>query len=400
MKASESSAMRPIYLDYNASTPVDPRVVAAMRPYLDDAFGNPSSGHWASTPAKAALENGRGQVAALLGSGADEVVFTSGGSEANNLALKGVFFAFGRKGAHIVTTAVEHPAILSPCRFLERLDAEVTYLPVDGAGRVDPDDLRRAITPRTVLVSVMHANNEVGTIQPIAELARVARERDVLFHTDAAQSAGKIPTNVNDLGVDLLSIAGHKLYAPKGVGALYVRRGVALEPLIHGAGHESGRRAGTESALLAVALGEACALAMDLSFMDNVRRLRDAFWDGLRARFGERAVLNGHPEHRLPNTLNVSFVGTSGAELLAKLHGVAASTGAACHAGQVELSPVLKAMGVPPEVGMGAIRFSLGRHTTDVEIDTVMRRLADVLAPTLGLWPGPAHQSLRPSADA
>jgi cysteine desulfurase len=397
MKASESSAMRPIYLDYNASTPVDPRVVAAMRPYLDDAFGNPSSGHWASTPAKAALENGRGQVAALLGSGADEVVFTSGGSEANNLALKGVFFALGRKGAHIVTTAVEHPAILSPCRFLERLGAEVTYLPVDGAGRVDPDDLRRAITPRTVLVSVMHANNEVGTIQPIAELARVARERDVLFHTDAAQSAGKIPTNVNDLGVDLLSIAGHKLYAPKGVGALYVRRGVALEPLIHGAGHESGRRAGTESALLAVALGEACALAMDLSAMDDVRRLRDAFWDGLRARFGERAVLNGHPEHRLPNTLNVSFVGTSGAELLAKLHGVAASTGAACHAGQVELSPVLKAMGVPPEVGMGAIRFSLGRHTTDEEIDTVMQRLADVLAPTLGLWRGPALQLLRPS---
>jgi cysteine desulfurase len=373
--------MRPIYLDYNASTPVDPRVVAAMRPYLDDAFGNPSSGHWASAPAKAALENGRGQVAALLGSGADEVVFTGGSSEANNLALKGVFFALGREGAHIVTTAVEHPAILSPCRFLERLGAEVSYLPVDGTGRVDPDDLRRAITPRTVLVSVMHANNEVGTIQPIAELARVARERDVLFHTDAAQSAGKIPTNVNDLGVDLLSIAGHKLYAPKGVGALYVRRGVALEPLIHGAGHESGRRAGTESALLTIALGEACALAMDLSFMDNIRRLRDAFLDGLRARFGERAVLNGHPEHRLPNTLNVSFAGTIGAELLAKLDGVAASTGAACHAGQVELSPVLKAMGVPPKVGMGAIRFSLGRHTTDLEIDIVMQRLADVVAP-------------------
>ena len=247
-----------IYLDYNASTPIDPAVAAAMRPFLDEAFGNPSSGHWASTPAKAALENARGQVAALLGCGPDEIVFTSGGSEANNLAIKGTFFALRHKGDHIITTAVEHPAVLDPCRFLERLGATVTYLPVDGTGRVDPDDVRRAITPRTILISVMHANNEVGTIQPIEEIGTIAREHGIRFHTDAAQSVGKIATEVDALGVDLLTIVGHKLYAPKGVGALYVRRGVEFEPLIHGAGHEHGRRAGTESALLAVGLGAAC----------------------------------------------------------------------------------------------------------------------------------------------
>src|SRR6266852_7143612 len=234
--------MQRIYLDYNASTPIDPAVAAAMKPFLADHFGNPSSGHWAALPAKTALEEARRQIAALLGCEDDEVVFTSGGSEANNLALKGAYFARRGSGDHIITTQVEHPAISAPCRFLERFGAPVTYLPVDRFGRVDPDDLSRAITPRTILISIMHANNEVGTIQPIAECARIAREHGVLFHTDAAQSVGKIATDVNGLGVDLLSIAGHKLYAPKGVGALFVRRGVTLEPLIHGAVHESGRR--------------------------------------------------------------------------------------------------------------------------------------------------------------
>lgn len=368
--------MAPIYLDYNASTPIDPAVVAAMRPLLDEAFGNPSSGHWASTLAKAALEKARGKIAALLGAAADEIVFTSGGSEANNLALKGTFFALKDKGEHIVTTQIEHPAILEPSRFLERLGATVSYLPVDRTGRVDPDDVHRAITPRTILISVMHANNEVGTIQPIEEIGAIAREHGIRFHTDAAQSVGKIPTNVDAFSVDLLTIAGHKLYAPKGVGALYIRRGVTLEPLIHGASHEGGRRAGTESALLAVGLGEASALAGDLSAMDGVRRLRDAFWNGLHERYGEGVLLNGHPEQRLPNTLNVSFPGVVGSELLGKLDGVAASTGSACHAGRVELSPVLKAMGVAPEVGMGAIRFSLGRNTTGTEIDTVLEAIA------------------------
>jgi len=346
-----------------------------MRTAIDHAFGNPSSPHWAGVPARQMVEKARSQVADLLGCSPQEVVFTSGGSEANNFALKGAFFASKRARQHIITTQVEHPAIVAPCRFLERLGAEITWLPVDGTGRVNPDDIRRAITADTILISVMHANNEVGTIQPIEGCAAVARAHGIPFHTDAAQSAGKIPTRVGDLGVDVLTIAGHKLYAPKGVGALYVRNGVALEPLIHGAGHEGGRRAGTESAVLAAALGEACVLAADLAGMERVKSLRDRFWDALRERFGNRVVLNGHPEHRLPNTLSVSFVGQIGANVLARLDGVAASTGSACHAGRVELSPVLTAMGVPTEVGMGAVRFSLGRSTTADEIDDVVERL-------------------------
>ncbi|PKA40034.1 cysteine desulfurase NifS [Rhizobium sullae] len=374
--------MTPIYLDYNASTPIDPTVAAAMRPFLDEAFGNPSSGNWASMPAKAALDHARGQVATLLGAAADEIVFTSGGSEANNLAIKGTFFALRHKGEHIITTAIEHPAVLAPCRFLERLGATVTYLPVDRTGRVDPEGVRRAITPHTILISVMHANNEVGTIQPIEEIGAIAREHGIRFHTDAAQSVGKIPTMVDALSVDLLTIAGHKLYAPKGVGALYVRRGVELEPLIHGASHEQGRRAGTESALLAVGLGAACALAQDLAPMERIRAPRDRFWRTLQDHVGDRVVLNGHVEHRLPNTLNVSFVGMVGADVLAGLDGVAASTGSACHSGRVELSPVLAAMGVPERIGMGAVRFSLGRATTEAEIDAVIDRLGAILVPS------------------
>ena len=365
-----------IYLDYNASTPIDPTVVAAMRPFFEGHYGNPSSGHWAATTAKAALETARGQVAALLNCRNDEIVFTSGGSEANNLALKGAFFALRNRGNHIVTTQIEHPAIIEPCKFLEQLGAQVTYLPVDGTGRLNPDDLRNAITPRTILVSIMHANNEVGTVQPIDECALIAHAHGALFHTDAAQSVGKISTTVRDLGADLLSIAGHKVYAPKGIGALFVRQGVSLEPLVHGAGHESGRRAGTESAVLAVGLGAACELARDLAPMTRVRSLRDRFWQALRAIFGNRIILNGHPTHRLPNTLNVSFVGQIGAEVLKRLDGVAASTGSACHSGRIELSPILKAMGTTPEVGMGAVRFSLGRATTAAEIDEVVGRTA------------------------
>ena len=370
--------MRRIYLDYNASTPIDPAVSAAMKPFIADHFGNPSSGHWASIGAKAAIETARNQVAALLGCHSDEIVFTSGGSEANNLALNGVFFAYRDMGEHIITTKIEHPAIIEPCRFLERLGAHVTYLPVDGTGRVDPDDLRRAITPRTILVSIMHANNEVGTIQPIEDCGRIAHNHNVLFHTDAAQSAGKMPILVNELGVDLLTIAGHKLYAPKGVGALFVRRGVSLEPLVHGAGHESGRRAGTESALLAVGLGKACELARDLTPMNPVRELRDRFWQALQKQFGNSVCLNGHPFHRLPNTLNVSFANQIGADVLGRLNGIAASTGSACHSGRIEMSPVLQAMGVAPEIGMGAVRFSLGRGTTDDEIQETVVRLTDL----------------------
>jgi cysteine desulfurase len=372
--------MKRIYLDYNASTPIDPAVATAMRPFFEDHYGNPSSGHWASIEAKTALETARGQVAALLGCNNDEIVFTSGGSEADNLAVKGSYFALRDKGDHIITTRIEHPAIIEPCQFLEHLGARVTYLPVDPTGRINPDELRKAITPRTILVSVMHANNEVGTIEPIEDCARIAREHNVPFHTDAAQSVGKLSTDVNELGVDLLSIAGHKLYAPKGIGALFVRRGVRLKPLIHGARHEGGRRAGTESAWLAVGLGKACELARDLSSMDRMRALRDHFGQELRNRFGNGVVLNGHPTHRLPNTLNVSFIGSIGSEILARLEGVAASTGSACHSGRIELSPVLEAMGVSSEIGMGAIRFSLGRTTARNEVDVVVERLTDLFA--------------------
>ena len=373
-----------IYLDYNASTPLAPSVAAAMRDVMEDAFGNPSSLHWAGAPARAHVELARGRVAELLGCGQSEVVFTSGGSESNNFALKGVFFARAHEidAPHVITTAVEHPAIVAPCGFLAARGARITALPVDGTGCIDPDDLRRAITPSTVLISVMHANNEVGTVMPIEVCAAVARDHGVAFHTDAAQSVGKIPTRVDDLGVDLLSVAGHKIYAPKGIGALYIRTGTKLEPLVHGAGHEQGRRAGTESALLAAALGEACRLAADRTPMTSIRTLRDRFWSSLRQRFGDRVALNGHPELRLPNTLNVAFVGRDGAEVLARLDGVAASTGSACHSGRVELSPVLAAMQVPEHIGMGAVRFSLGRGTTSEEIDSVVSRLAEILART------------------
>ncbi|MDE0828538.1 MAG: cysteine desulfurase family protein [Vicinamibacterales bacterium] len=367
-----------IYLDYNASTPTAPEAAAAMQPFLSHHFGNPSSDHWAGRPAREAVETARGQVAALLGCRADEVILTSGGSEANNHVVKGLVsatVASGTRTPHVITTAVEHPAVLEPCRVIEHLGARVTRLPVDGQGLVDPDDIRHAITPHTVLISVMHANNEVGTVQPVADIGRIAREHQVRFHTDAAQSVGKISARVDDLQVDLLSLAGHKLYAPKGIGALFVRTGVALDPLILGGGHERGQRAGTESALLASGLGAACALAVSDPCEDRLLALREHFWDGLRATFGTRIVLNGHPETRLPNTLSVAFPGRFGDDILAKLDGVAASTGSACHTGVRHMSPVLAAMGVPDAVAFGTIRFSVGRATTAAELDEVVQRL-------------------------
>jgi cysteine desulfurase len=366
-----------IYLDFNASTPIAPEVAETLKPFLSQHFGNPSSQHWAGIPAKEAVEHARQQVAELLECSPGEIVFTSGGSESNNHAIKGVFFTLREKGSHIITTQIEHPAVINPCRFLETLGAEVTFVPVDRYGKVDPQDIQKAITPKTILITVMHANNEVGTIQPIEEISKIARERGIVFHTDAAQSVGKIVTKVDDLRVDLLSIAGHKVYAPKGIGALYIRKGTPIEPLIHGASHESGRRAGTENVLLIVGLGKACEVAKTYLGDDRICTMRDRFWKLLQDNFGEKVVLNGHPLHRLPNTLNVSFVGKAGGEILSRLDGVAASTGAACHSGSVELSPVLKAMGISPEVGMGAIRFSLGRTTTVQELERVVDLLKD-----------------------
>lgn len=363
-----------IYLDYNATTPVDPRVAEAMWPFVSERFGNPSSAHALGRAAKAAVDAARAQVAGLLGCRPDEIVFTGGGSESNNTAIKGVACPLREKGNHIITSQVEHPAVLNPLRFLERNGFAVTYLPVDRFGMVNVGDVERAITPRTILITIMHANNEVGTIEPIAEIGQIARERGVLFHTDAAQSVGKIQTRVDELNVDLLTIAGHKLYAPKGVGALYARRGVKFEPLIHGAGHESGRRAGTENVPYIVALGKACELAATEmeTRQEHLLKLRDHFHDGLRKLFGDHLHLNGHPTERLPNTLNVSFEGRIGSEVLEALAEVAASTGSACHAGTHELSPVLRAMGVPERIGLGAVRFSLGQWTTKEEIDRVL----------------------------
>jgi cysteine desulfurase len=371
---------------------VDPAVLRVMLPFLGDStgasfgdFGNPSSSHAYGQAAHGAVEGARRQVAELLGAEPEEIVFTGGGSEASNLALKGAVFAklhgvFGRwaRGAHVVTTAVEHPATLQPCRFLERLGCRVTVVPVDRHGRVDPDAVGRALDRGTTLVSVMHSNNEVGTLQPVREVAALDRARGVLDHTYMAQSLGKVPVDVNALGVDLVSVAGHKLYAPKGVGALYVRRGVDLEPLLHGAGHEGGRRAGTENVPYLVALGEACRLARESlpEATERLRRLREQLWERLRAALGERVVLNGHPGLRLPNTLNVNFVGHVGADLLQRVPEVAASTGSACHEGKVSQSPVLCAMGVPPELGRGAVRLTVGRFTTEDEVDRAAATLA------------------------
>jgi cysteine desulfurase len=376
--------VKPIYLDYNATTPIDPGVVEAMLPYLKEAFGNPSSSHAYGKAAHDAVERARAQVAALLGCQPDEVVFTGGGTEASNHALKGVvfahlrgFFARWRSAPHLVISAFEHPATAQPAAFLRRLGCKVTVVPVDRQGLVDPDAVRRALSRGATLVSIMHSNNEVGTLQPIREIATLARERGVLVHTDVAQSLGKVPVSVEDLGVDLLSVAGHKLYAPKGVGVLYVRRSVQLEPCLHGAGHEGGRRAGTENVPHVVGLGEACALAQSslAAATAKLRVLRDRLWDRLRKDLGEHVVLNGHPEKRLPNTLNANFRGHVGADLLARVPEVAASTGSACHEGRVEQSPVLCAMGVPPEEGRGALRLTVGRFTTEDEVD----RAADYL---------------------
>lgn len=369
-----------IYLDHNASTPIDPAVRAAMLPLLAEHYGNPSSEHWAGRPAREAVEQARSQVAGLLGCSPREIVFTSGGTEANNAALKGAFFAAGEAKRHLVTTRIEHPSVIEPCRFLQDLGAEVTFVGVDVTGLVDPDDIRRAIRPDTFLVSVMHANNEVGTIQPIAEIAGVTREAGVLLHSDAAQAVGKVPTKVDELGVDLLSVAGHKMYAPKGVGALYVRQSVELEPLMHGAGHERGRRAGTENVLLDVGLGAAAELARDLTWTEGALEQRDWLWQQLQATFGDGIVLNGHPTRRLPNTLNIGFLGRRGAAILAAMPEVAATTGSACHSGSVELSPVLAAMAVTDDVGAGAIRLSLGRTTTHDELASFLERLTAALA--------------------
>jgi cysteine desulfurase len=366
------SDKKPIYLDYNATTPIAKEVADEMAPYLYEHFGNPSSSHPYGVTTKRAVENARSQVSSLLGCQPSEIIFTSGGTESNNYAIKGAALANRNRGNHIITSSIEHPAVLEVCNWLEQQGFRITLLPVDEFGLVSPSDLEDSITPDTTLVTVMHANNEVGTIQPIAELAKIAHRHGALMHTDAAQSVGKIPVRVGDLGVDLLSIAGHKIYAPKGIGALYIRSGVNLTQLLHGAGHESGRRPGTENVLEIVGLGKACEIAeRDLEKnINHFQERRDRLHKGLLQELGDLVKLNGHPEKRLPNTLSLSFRGIEANTLLSEIdEKVAASAGAACHADDIDVSSVLEAMKVPIEWAMGTIRFSVGRATTNDEID-------------------------------
>ncbi len=378
----------PIYLDYNATTPIDPEVAEAMTPYLYNHFGNPSSNHIFGTTALMAVEEGRHQVAALLNCSPDEIIFTSGGTESNNHAIRGtVLNGQNRPNAvkqpsQIITSAVEHPAVIEVCRWLSDQGWGLTILPVDRHGLVDPADLKEAITGETLLVSVMHANNEVGTIQPIQELAAITHAHGAIFHTDAAQSVGKIPVDVKALGVDLLSIAGHKLYAPKGIGALYIRQGVPLRNLMFGAGHEKGRRPGTENVLEISGLGAACQItSRDLGWLPaRLQELRDKLQTRLLMEaIGEENIrIHGHPVNRLPNTLSLSIHGLDANTFVAEASDrLAVSTGSACHAGQVTMSPVLEAMRVPPEWAMGTLRFSVGRGTTEEQIDRAVEIVAE-----------------------
>jgi cysteine desulfurase len=359
-----------IYLDHNATTPLDPEVVKTMLPMMEREFGNPSSLYPLGEQAKRHLEDARTAVASVLSCAASEIIFTSGGTESNNAVLKGVIDFKRPSDFHIITTAVEHPAILNPALYLMELGVRISFLPVDHSGQVDPSDVARAIEPETALVTVMLANNETGTLQPIKEISAVTRDCGVPLHTDAAQAVGKLPVDVNDLGVDFLSVAGHKVYAPKGVGALYVREGQKITPLLHGAGQEGGLRPGTENTVLGVGLGAACKIVhSDLPHdIQRMAGLRDRLQGLLMDAIGD-AVVHGHPIERLPNTLSISVPGIEGRKILEGTPALYASTGAACHDREVELSHVLAAMDVPPEVGMGTLRLTVGRSNTPSQIE-------------------------------
>jgi cysteine desulfurase len=369
----------PIYLDYNATTPVDPGVAGAAMPYLTTFFGNPSSGHAYAERPRRALAEARQEVADLIGSRPGELVFTAGGSEADTLAVRGAALARG-PGGHVITQVSEHPAVLQACQALERLHGiEVTYLPVGPDGRVQARALAEALARPTTLVSIMTANNETGVLQPIAELARITHAHGALFHTDAAQAAGKIPIDVAAWDVDLLTIAGHKMYAPKGIGALYVRSGLRLEPAIYGGDQEGGLRAGTENVALAVALGAAARIAaaeLADGKAGRIRDLRDLLHQRLDELLPARVHLNGHAGERLPGTLNVSITGTDGGELLAAAPGIAAATGSACHTGTPQPSPVLLAMGHEPGRALSALRLTLGRWSTRRDVEQAAEQIA------------------------
>jgi len=375
--------MRRIYLDHAATTPTHPEVVKAMLPFFTDAFGNPSSIHSYGQEAKGAVEEARTKVAELIGARSEEIVFTSGGTEADNYALKGVAYANEHKGNHIITTSIEHNAVMEVCKFLERREFGITYLPVDKYGLVDPDDVKRAITDRTILISVMHANNEVGTIEPVEEIGRIAKEAGVYFHSDAVQTAGHIPVNVAELKVDLLSISAHKLYGPKGAGALYIRKGTRLVSFMHGGEQEKRRRAGTENVPAIVGLGKAVELAGQEigKEAERLAYLRDKLSKGLGEKI-DHIRLNGHPRKRLPNNINVSVDFVEGESLLLNLdlEGICASTGSACSSASPEPSHVLLALGLPAEQAHGSLRFTLGRENTEADVERVLDVLPGIVA--------------------
>jgi cysteine desulfurase len=371
-----------VYLDHNATTPVHPEVLEAMLPYYRGKFGNASSVHSYGREAREGIDTARERVAELIGASPEEIVFTSGGTESDNHAIKGVAFLRKDKGNHIITSMIEHHAVLNTCEYLEKRGFEVTYLKVDKYGVIDLDQLVDSITDKTILITIMHANNEIGTLQPLEEIGRIAKERGILFHTDAVQTVGKIPVNVDELQVDLLSLSGHKIYGPKGVGALYVRRGVRLERLIHGGHHERNRRAGTENVPGIVGLGKAAQIA--LSDMDRERKhlwkLSEKLKEGImqRVRFVRQ---NGHPHKRIPNTVNLSFEFVEGESIVLglDLHGICVSTGSACTSGSLEPSHVLMSLGLPPELAHGSVRFSLGSGNTEEEIEYTIEKVAEVV---------------------
>ena len=382
--------MKRIYLDYAATTPVHPEVVKAMLPYFAEAFGNPSSIHSFGQEARDAIEKARNEVAALIGAKTEEIVFTGSGTEADNFALKGVALANQGKGNHIITSSIEHHAVLETCKFLEKQGFSVTYLPVDGYGIVDPDDVKKTITGKTILISIMHANNEVGTIEPVAEIGNIARGAEIYFHTDAVQTVGHIPVDVNKLGVDLLSISAHKLYGPKGIGVLYIRKGTKISSFMHGGNQERGRRASTENVPAIVGFGKAAEIAQHemLEEVQKLTVLRDRLIEDILKSI-EHTQLNGHPVMRLPNNVNVSVGYVEGESILLNLDlaGICASTGSACSSSDLEPSHVLAAMGLSHIQAHGSLRFTLGKWTTEEEINQVLNVLPGIVSKLRAMSP-------------
>ncbi|AEG18019.1 Cysteine desulfurase [Methanobacterium paludis] len=381
-----------IYMDHSATAPVDPAVFEAMKPYFIDSFGNASTLYSLGREGRRAMESARKQVASIINADPKEIIFTSGGTESDNIAIKGTAYRLKNKGNHIITSNIEHPAVTETCKYLAKHGFDVTYVPVDNDGIIKASDVEDAITDKTILITIMHANNEIGTIQPIAEIGQIAHEKGIYFHTDAVQSVGKIPVDVNELNVDMLSLSSHKLYGPKGIGALYIKKGVRLEPILHGGGHERGLRPGTENVPGIVGLGKACEISQENleKEMQELTRLRDKLIKAVLEE-NEEAYLNGHPTQRLPGNVNFRFTGIEGESLILHLDskGIAASTGSACSSTKLEPSQVLMAIGLKEVEAHGSLRISLGRDNTEEQIDYVIKSIkevVDILRKMSPLW--------------